>query len=101
MPFELRQSEKPNLDVAEGLGHGYLEKIVTLMSHEGEDCTAVTYYPNDKDVSLRPYSWYIRFVIEGAKQHELRAAYISAIEAVSCTEDPNRQRDREQRAIQC
>jgi hypothetical protein len=50
---------------------------------------------------LPPYSWYTRFVIEGAKQHNLPPDYIAKVEAVPDTADPDKKRDAENRAITC
>jgi hypothetical protein len=97
MPAE----EKSKLDQAEGLGHGYLEKTVTVVTVTGQSYAALMYYANDTNAKLRPYSWYLRFVLDGAKQHGLPADYISAIGAIVADEDPNRERDRKERAVQC
>lgn len=58
--FELQELEKRDLDNAEGLGHGYSEKLVTVITRLGKECAALMYYADDKDVKLRPYSWYLR-----------------------------------------
>jgi gamma-glutamylcyclotransferase len=50
---------------------------------------------------LLPYTWYKRFVIEGARQHDLPAEYIARIEAMPATEDPDRTRDAENHRIEC
>jgi hypothetical protein len=50
---------------------------------------------------LRPYSWYKRFVVEGARQHGLPADYIAGIEALPAAEDPDQNRDVENRATPC
>jgi gamma-glutamylcyclotransferase len=99
--FELLNLEKKKLDEAEGLGFGYLEKAVTVSGPEGEDVATLTYYASEKDESLRPYSWYLRFVVDGAKQHGLPLEYLSTLVASDCIEDPNRHRDWEMRTIQC
>ena len=54
--FELDPEEKPALDKAEGVGAGYLEKTVNVLTEAGL-VTAVTYCANDKDTTLRPYHW--------------------------------------------
>ncbi len=51
------------------------------------------------DSALRPYSWYKRFLVEGAREHGLPIAYIEALESVEATQDRDEQRDREKRAL--
>jgi gamma-glutamylcyclotransferase len=64
-------AQKPDLDRAEGLGHGYEEKRVILKDSTGQTYEASMYFASQthKNADLRPYSWYLGFVVEGAKQH--------------------------------
>jgi gamma-glutamylcyclotransferase len=86
--FELDPKDKPALDKAEGLGAGYMEKKVTVLTEAGP-VTAVTYYATDKDASLRPYHWYKALVIAGAREHGLPVSYRSRLELVVTVSDPN------------
>ena len=86
--FELDPKDKPALDKAEGLGDGYMEKTVQVMT-EARPVAAVTYYATDKDASLRPYHWYKALVIAGAREHGLPANYRSRLELVVTVSDPN------------
>ncbi len=101
--FSLNEAEKPALDDAEGLGKGYSERTVLLEDDSGRELRAFMYYALDdhKDANLKPYSWYVRFVVDGAKQHGLPEDYVARIEAVKSTEDPNRERDKRKRSIHC
>ena len=102
-PAEIDAAEKQYLDDAEGLGSGYEEKSITLKDCTGQTYEASTYFASQqhKDAALRPYSWYIHFVIEGAKQHGLPADYVSFLERVESSEDQNRGRDARSRRIIC
>lgn len=71
--FKIDPAEKPRLDVVEGLGHGYAETVVTVAEQLGRN----------------------------ARQHGLPADYIALIEAVPAKEDPNQDRDAQNRAIPC
>lgn len=50
---------------------------------------------------LQPYSWYRRFLIEGAREHGLPAPYTDALDTIEAIEDSDRERDRRKRAIKC
>jgi hypothetical protein len=93
--FELDADEKPALDQAEGLGAGYLEKNVNVLTDAGP-VRAVTYYAADKDPSLRPYHWYKALVIAGAREHGLPIGYRSRLELVVTVSDPDPARARRQ-----
>jgi hypothetical protein len=97
--FEMRSSDKKYLDAAEGLGHGYDEKYVIVEDDDGNEITAITYYALVIDAAIKPYSWYKNHVLIGAKESSLPESYIQKIEAVECIEDPDRERDTEQRDI--
>ncbi len=84
--FELDPEEKPALDMAEGLGAGYMEKAVNILTEAGP-LTAVTYFAIDKDASLRPYHWYKALVIAGAREHGLPSSYRSRLELVITVSD--------------
>lgn len=86
--FEILLSEKPRLDRKEGLGNGYEEKSVILVSGGGDEYEAVTYYATHIDDSLRPYDWYKEHVLRGAREHGLPEDYIQAIDAHDSVPDP-------------
>ena len=101
--FSIDEREEKKLNNAEGLGHGYNKSIVEVVDRE-DTVHQAKIYKADEDVinpNLRPYSWYKRFVIEGARQHNLPEEYINQINQFQATEDPDRSRDAENRAIDC
>ena len=87
--FEILSSEKPALDIKEGLGNGYEEKYVTVVSESGEEYKIVTYYATSIDASLKPCDWYIEHVIRGAQEHGLPTEYIEEIKAIESISDPD------------
>jgi len=93
--FEIDPEDKPALDQAEGLGAGYLERSVNVLTEAGP-VVAVTYYATDKDASLRPYHWYKALVIAGAREHGLPVGYRSRLELVVTVSDPDPARARRQ-----
>jgi hypothetical protein len=101
--FEIDPVEKTYLDAYEGLGHGYTEKAALAIDAEGNRHSVFIYTAENRhiDLTLRPYSWYQRFVVEGARQHALPPDYVLRIEAIPATEDPDRNRDAANRRIAC
>src|ERR1051325_737992 len=53
------------------------------------------------DSALRPYSWYKRFVVEGARSHALPDEYIATLEAFDAVDDADVERDGRKRALTC
>ncbi len=96
--YEIQESEKPALDKAEGLGHGYEEQTVGVET-AGEARDALTYVATDIAEGLRPYTWYKALVVAGAREHDLPPDYVAALEACEATEDPNRTRHRKNMEI--
>jgi hypothetical protein len=101
--FRIDPLEKGDLDAAEGVGHGYVETPAVVTDDGGSRNEAFMYVADENriDNTLSPYSWYKRFVVEGARQHNLPADYIARIEAMPAIEDPDARRDARNRAIQC
>ncbi len=68
--YEIERRKKRDLDEAEGLGAGYTEKTVDVITPDGRTLKTQMYFAEKGSISpsLRPYSWYKRFVLEGARQ---------------------------------
>jgi gamma-glutamylcyclotransferase (GGCT)/AIG2-like uncharacterized protein YtfP len=96
--YEIDASEKPALDAAEGLHHGYEEKWVEVTTAEGV-VTAQLYVASDSDPTVRPYDWYKAFVVHGAIEHGLPADYVEKLRRVEAATDPDRDRARRNRRI--
>ncbi|WP_386082698.1 gamma-glutamylcyclotransferase family protein [Vreelandella sp. F11] len=99
--FKIDSAEKSALDRAEGLGYGYEEKEVTVLSvHDENPVTATTYVATKIDEKLKPYSWYVNHVLIGANEASLPQDYIDIkITSVETVEDSDKERDAKQRAI--
>ena len=55
--------------------------------------------PDYIDDSLKPDGWYKDFVLAGGREHGLPPEYIAEyIQSVEAIEDPNKARDKKQRA---
>jgi len=52
-------------------------------------------------VGLYPYTWYKRFIVEGAKEHGLPPEYITILENIDALQDADTGRDRRKRALKC
>ena len=87
--FRIPASEKPALDKAEGLGHGYVEKTVSVIGRSGEMHRAVAYCATVLDATLKPYHWYKEHVVRGGREHLLPPEYVRAIEAIESVSDPD------------
>jgi hypothetical protein len=101
--FAIDEREKPKLDREEGLGFGYGEKTATVIDVGGQEYDVALYIAEQShiDTSLRPYSWYKRFVVDGARQHSLPQEYVSSLSLMPDVEDPDPERDRQERSIKC
>lgn len=88
-------NDKPELDKAEGLGHGYdlvsMNKlsITTNFNHHIK-----SYISTDKKYHTRkkPYAWYMQLVIEGAKENGLPDEYINQLKNIGSKPDKNERR---------
>lgn len=95
--YEIDGAEKPSLDVAEGIGMGYKEKMVKVLTTAGE-LEAWTYQATNTDRLALPYTWYKALVVAGALEHGLPDAYVKALEAIATK--PDRDEDRAAQNLQ-
>jgi gamma-glutamylcyclotransferase len=86
--FRIATAEERALDEAEGVGHGYRKDEIIVVTFEGT-LAATAYIATVKDPKRRPYDWYKAFVLQGATENALPAAYIDLIRAVPSQTDPN------------
>lgn len=87
--FQMPAVEKRALDLTEGLGRGYNEKTVSVITQHGEIFRAASYYATDINAALKPHYWYKEHVLRGAIEHGLPPEYISLIACVESVPDPD------------
>ncbi len=98
--YRLHQKDKPILDGFEFFGIGYDEQQVDVVL-ESRTIRAWIYVarPSTIDKSLKPYGWYLEFVIQGAYQHRLPLCYIADLHWIEPTVDPDPTRDEANRRL--
>ena len=91
--FEISENEKQDLDRKEGLGAGYEEKYVYVnLLDEERGIRAFTYYATKIDDSLKPYNWYKKTVVSGARENNLSKDYIKLLEREESIDDSDKSR---------
>lgn len=95
--FKLPIAELDALDAHEGPGYRRVSIEVELSS--GTLISAKTYRAVLTDSSLRPFPWYVRHVLEGARQAGLPDTYIAEIETIETVDDPDALRERRELAV--
>jgi gamma-glutamylcyclotransferase len=98
--YTVRNADLQTLDYGEG--QGYCRRNIPVRTTDGPTEAWVYFARNPSlDPALRPYTWYQRFLIEGAREHGLPADYIEALERIEANDDMDQQRDAEKRALIC
>jgi len=86
--FSIKDEEKWKLDKEEGFGRGYLEKTIDVIDEKTSDVTpAIIYFATDIVPNLKPYDWYKRQTVRGARDNGLPEEYVKKIEAFESKED--------------
>lgn len=99
--YHIDDKDKECLDCYEGLGYGYDDKCVTVELDCGTGVCAMTYYATEKDCTLKPYTWYIKHILVGAKEARLPPDYIKSLETIKAIEDPCEEREAKELEIYC
>ncbi len=89
--YDIDKAQKPILDKYEGLGSGYNVKTVSVTINN-KSFDAFTYYATSIDASLKPYQWYKRHVLEGARENNMPEDYIQHIDKIPALVDINSER---------
>ena len=97
--YRVRKVEKKVLDLVEGLGYGYSEKMVTVIDTTGTRLSAFTYFATIIDPNLNPFTWYLQHVIEGALEARLPQHYLEKLHQVKAILDHDAQRELRELAI--
>lgn len=90
--YRVSSEDKKILDRIEGLGTGYNDKVVEVISANGEVTEAFVYYAITIDPLLRPFQWYKEHVLRGAVENSLPEWYIEEIKKVVSIVDPDKER---------
>lgn len=97
--YDIDAVEKPILDSKEGLGDGYEQRSIKVITDEGEELEAFAYCATVKDEKLKPYHWYKEHVLRGARENSLPEYYIRGIEGIQSIADPDPCRHEKEMAI--
>ena len=84
--FDISEDQKPILDKVEGLGKGYDEYKLRVISDLEQEIECVCYIATDSkylDDSLKPHDWYTDFCLLGAKEHNLPEEWIIVLEQLT------------------
>ena len=97
--YEIPEHELPALIHQE---RGYTPRCMPVEVAPGVILDAwVLFAINPEWNALHPYSWYLRFLVEGAIEHRLENEYVEVLRAIQADEDPDRERDRRKRELRC
>ena len=97
--YEVDAEHKSELDRFEGKGYGYIDNQIKLQ-HQGREYTCFTYIAQQSHIvdNLKPYHWYKKLVVLGARYLQCPDSYVLSIESVESVEDPDWER-REEKEI--
>jgi hypothetical protein len=96
--YKINRREKANFEEREGLGTGYSETNIQVVTSTGT-YTAVTYVASYVEDPLLPYQWYKASVIAGAVEHGLPNEYIEWLRTFEARSDANKKRRTERESL--
>lgn len=96
--YTIPDGDLEKLDKGEG-GYRRVRLSLRLTDNTNTDAWVYVAKKPTNDPALRPYTWYKRFLVEGAQEHALPSEYIAELERIDASQDPDQRRDREKRAL--
>ena len=99
--YEVSRDDKAVLDRIEGVGAGYLDDEVRVITADDSRVSVRIYRAQAEhlDPDLKPFTWYRDLVVRGAVQHGLPEQYREGIEQVPAIKDPDCARDAREREV--
>jgi gamma-glutamylcyclotransferase len=82
--YQIDPAELGRLDKAEG---GYKRLIMDMLTDDGSSIEAYVYVSCELTDDTRPYDWYKKTVIEGAREHQLPPSYVKSLEQIPSKPD--------------
>lgn len=90
--FDISDNEKPELDRWEGLGKGYYEKVIQVLTDKGQRVKVQAYLANKIIEGIQPYDWYQRHCLIGAREFGLPQGYVDMIASSKYSTDLDEER---------
>lgn len=85
--FEFDDDEL-ELDRHEGFCTTYNKKLITVIKDDGTmENDVMTYVGKKPKKEIKPYDWYMKYIICGADEHELLGDYIQKLKLIETKED--------------
>lgn len=97
--YRIDAVHRGSLDRIEGLGNGYKSKDVTIISLSDKEINAFTYIATHIDNGLKPFHWYKRHVVHGARENNFPPEYIDEITLIESIDDPDLNRVEQELSI--
>jgi hypothetical protein len=83
--YSLSEAQLTELDRFE---RGYSREAIQVVGDARTPINALTYHAERRLDGLVPFTWYMRLMVEGAREHGLPAEWIARLEAIDAQEDP-------------
>ena len=100
--FSINDEQIGALNKFEGLHYGYEKKVVNVIDEKSSnEISALIYYATDIDPTLKPYDWYKRQTVKGARDNGLPEEYVKEIESFeSKTDEDEVRKKREEKLLE-
>ena len=97
--YKIDSDHRVLLDRIEGCGNGYERKDIAVKTFSGNIVTAFTYCGTKINPDLKPFHWYKRHVLAGAKENDFPDEYITLIESIESIDDHDSARELKELSI--
>jgi gamma-glutamylcyclotransferase len=98
--YRIARGEQRFLDRAEQKGKGY-DRVRLLVSLQGRPRLVFTYVARPEAIAqgLRPFDWYLDYVLRGGRYHGLSSRYLAGLARTGRHRDSNATRRRSNRRV--
>jgi hypothetical protein len=80
--------KRKSLDAIEGEGTNYARQSITVKSADGQTLTAITYRVINPKPDLKTNLEYVRYIIDGLREHGVAEEYVKQVKGIASTNHP-------------
>jgi gamma-glutamylcyclotransferase len=87
--FEVDEDQIANLDDIE---QGYERKNIMVLGSNEQEIHVFTYISNQTNNDLKPYDWYLKFLVNGAEENNLPRDYVDFLKDFESVPDTRKKK---------
>jgi gamma-glutamylcyclotransferase (GGCT)/AIG2-like uncharacterized protein YtfP len=88
----LLEVDEKDITKLDDIEKGYENQGITVIGTDGQQLQAFTYVSTQTNDGLKPYDWYLKFLVEGAEENKLPKDYVDYLRSFESMPDSRKKK---------